>query len=291
MRHPFNTGDTLRTGGRFHGFTLIESLIALTATGVLAAVCLGAAQNVLKSASMTREISAARQLVTALHASTQDLNGAYLPGMDYRAGTDAYPVYNTKGQKVTGRPAQRYTFRLAPYFGNRFDGTILVNKNKTDSVAYSKGNAFLYDYYLSSYPALGMNIYCVGGIINSNGSLLNSDDCISHTTNTVGSILAFASGGAGVGEGKVYGYSFVAPPTLAHDSPNCLQWQPPGAWSDKADPMNYGWVDFRYDGKAVCAFLDGSVRMCSVEELSDMRLWTKSAKEADDPNYQMTITP
>jgi hypothetical protein len=51
--------------------------------------------------------------------------------------------------------------------------------------------------------------------------------------------------------------------------------------------MDYGWVDFRYDGKAVAAFLDGTVRMCGPEELADMRLWTHAAIDANDPNYEL----
>jgi prepilin-type processing-associated H-X9-DG protein len=49
---------------------------------------------------------------------------------------------------------------------------------------------------------------------------------------------------------------------------------------------NYGHVHGRYDGKAVCAFLDGSVRILSIEELRDMRLWSRKAALENNPNYQ-----
>jgi prepilin-type processing-associated H-X9-DG protein len=45
-------------------------------------------------------------------------------------------------------------------------------------------------------------------------------------------------------------------------------------------------VDGRFDGKAVCAFLDGSVRVLSIDDLRDMRLWSKNAAINNDPNYR-----
>jgi prepilin-type processing-associated H-X9-DG protein len=41
----------------------------------------------------------------------------------------------------------------------------------------------------------------------------------------------------------------------------------------------------RHDSKAVVAFLDGSVRKMGINELRDMRLWSRNAAIADDPNY------
>jgi prepilin-type processing-associated H-X9-DG protein len=54
------------------------------------------------------------------------------------------------------------------------------------------------------------------------------------------------------------------------------------------DPADFGNVDFRYNGTAVCAFLDGSVRMCSVKELNDMRLWSPNAAEQDNATYRLS---
>lgn len=269
------------------GFTLIELLAVVATTGVLAVLCVGAAHKAIDSANKTREVGAARHLVTALLSSAQENDGTYLAGMDYRAGTSSYPVYNPDGKLVTGHPAQRYPFRLGPYLGNEFDGTIFVNRNKREIIRKTGGSGPMYDYQVSTYPALGMNVYCVGGVVRADGTFLNGGDCISRAATMRGSILAFASGGSGTGKSKTYGFNYVSPPTMENDSPICLKWQDAGAWTKDKDPMNYGWVDYRYDNRAVCAFLDGSVRMCSVEELSDMRLWTPSAQDANDPNYSI----
>lgn len=250
-------------------------------------LAVGVSQKAIHSANKAREVNAARQLVTAFHAYAQENNGIYLSGMDYRAGTADYPVHNLDGKLVTGHGAHRYPYRLAPYLEGEFDGTIFVNRNKQEIASSAGGSNVMYDYYVSTFPALGMNIYCVGGVIRANGSMLNSADCITRAAGMRGSILAFASGGSGSGRSRMQGFSYVSPPTRENESPICLKWQDPSTWTKHKDPMNFGWVDFRYDGKAVSAFLDGSVRMCSVTELSDMRLWNHNALEQDNPNYEI----
>lgn len=270
------------------GFTLIELLAVVATTGILAVLCVGVTQKAMDSASKVREINAARLLVGALHLSAQENDGRYLSGMDYRAGSNDYPVYKPDGGKAVGRAAQRYTFRIMPYLDNELDGTIFVNRNKAEIIKGTGGTGWKYDYEVSSYPALGMNVYCVGGVVYGDGSLMNEADCISRSANMKGSILAFASGGSGTGKTRMHGFCYVSPPTKENDSPICQKWDRPETWTRDKDPMNFGWVDFRYDGKAVCAFLDGSTRMCSVEELSDMRLWTRTALEANDPNLNLT---
>lgn len=233
---------------------------------------------------MAREVHAAKQLVVALQNSALDNNGRYLPGFDLRAGTSEHPVYKPDGRPVSMRPtAHRYPFRLAPYLGNEFDDSIFVNRNKAE--INLKNSSVDPDYYISLYPALGMNIFGVGGVMTADGFLQNAADCISTTLQSSGSILAFASGGEGSGSSRVHGYCYVTPPTKEKDSPYCKKWDEPKTWTEKRNPMDFGYVDFRYDGKAICAFLDGSVKQCSVEELSDMRKWTISALNADDPNY------
>jgi prepilin-type N-terminal cleavage/methylation domain-containing protein len=267
------------------GFTLVELLVVICIITVLTGLGAAAMQSALGSASKTREVQAARQLVTALQSSAADNNGTYLPGIDYRAGTKNFPVFKADGKSVSGRAAHRYAFRLAPYLGNQFEGTVFVNRNKADIQKKAAGSPQMYDYLVSAYPALGMNIFCVGGVIRFDGTTINPNECISRMANARGGILAFASAGAGVGQNKYHGFSYVSPPTKQADSPICQVWQAPESWSEKADPQNFGWVDFRYDGKAVAAFLDGTVRMCGARELSDMRLWTHAAVDADDPAY------
>lgn len=235
-----------------------------------------------------REINAARNLIAAYTATTAD-NGQYMPAMDMRHNASTNPVYKADGTIVANvRAAQRYPFRLAPYLNNNFNGTILVNKNIKKIMAATGGSGPNYDYYVSGFPALGINVYCVGGVALNNGSIMFGSDCISTMGKARGSIIAFASAGTGQGAGKTEGYCYVTPPTLTNDSPECKAWDSTGNWKSTSDPMNYGYVDFRYKDMAVCAFLDGSIRMMSVDELKDMRLWNPVAAEQNNPDYRMS---
>lgn len=55
-------------------------------------------------------------------------------------------------------------------------------------------------------------------------------------------------------------------------------------WTKEARGQ-YSNVDARHSEKAVCGFLDGSIRKRTVEELRDTRLWSHRASELDDPVY------
>lgn len=290
--HPNKAADLLLRSAAMpsarSGFTLIEMLMVIGIISLLAILGASAMQSAFGSACKTREIQAARQLVVALQSSAADNNGVLLPGMDYRAGSVNHPVRKADGTLITGQAARRYPFRMAPYLGHHFKGTIYVNRNEREIKEMAAGSPVTYDYIVSAYPALGMNIFCVGGVVRFNGTIVNQAECISRLGGARGGILAFASAGIGSGQNKIHGYSFVSPPTKQSDSPFSLKWQSPDNWTQEADPMNYGWVDFRYDGKAVAAFLDGTVRMCDAEELSDMRLWTRAAADANDPGYEFS---
>ncbi len=283
-------GANFRTwqGRRAGAFTLIELLVAITIIGILSALGLGVARSAMVSAQKTREINAGRNLVSAFLATAADGDGHYLPGMDMRVNTTTNRVYKPDGQIVTNaRAAQRYPFRLAPYLGKNFDGTVLVNKNTKKIREVAGDSGANYDYYVSTYPALGMNVYCVGGVMRANGTIAFEAECISTPGRMKSSVLAFASAGSGKGSGKIEGYCYTTPPTLSSDSPICKQWNGSGTWKSSDDPVDFGNVDFRYDGNAVCAFLDGSVRMCTVKELADMRLWSPNAIDEGNASYSL----
>ena len=261
------------------GFTLIELLVTITIVTVLCGMAYSAYNFAVSYAKMTREISAAKSLISAYASYADDHLGMLMPGYDRTVGEVSLP----NGSTVGGPTAERYPYRLAPYFSNEMLGTVLVNNNVTQISANDT-------YMISCFPALGMNYIFVGGDISSQGTLTFPSDCVTAAPQAKGSLLVFASAGSaqaqtstGTSAGKVDGYCILTPPQETG-----VMWSG-AAWTSNSAPDQYGNVDARYGGKAVCAFLDGAVRTLSIADLRDMRLWSNNAALANSASY--TVTP
>lgn len=260
-------------------FTLLEILIAVGVIAIMAALGFGLAAPLARRAAAARESAAARNLMTAYHLSAAENNGRLLPGMDFSV---------TQLNKTNGQPllpvhaAQRYPFRLAPYLAGQIEGTFLVNRNGAQIASATPPGSGMYDYMVSCFPALGINYYYVGGCVTAAGDTLYPGDCTTLEAQAEHSLLVFASGGAQDGAARMDGYNILTPPELT-----APLWSRP-EWKEGANPSNYGNVDARYGGKAVCAFLDGSVRLETIAQLRDMRLWSKRAAALDQKEYAIS---
>jgi len=253
------------------GFTLVELLVVITIITVLAALGFSGTQAAMKAGRKTKEIGAAKSLVTAYAAYPADNNGMLLAGNDRRISY----VQLADGTTVSGPAANRYPYRLLEYMGGQLDGTILVNQNATKLSPT--------DHYLVSlYPALGMNYVFVGGDLTSSGVVTLPNECVTSLGQAKSAPLVFASAANGEdGDGRVDGYCFLTPPKTSGPMWN-------GTWSEEASASDFGHVDARWNGKAVCAFLDGTVRVIGIEDLKDMRLWSTNAALADNADYTIT---
>jgi hypothetical protein len=249
-------------------------VIVLVLTSITFAVTRGA----MESGYTARETAAARTLASAYAAATADNDGVFLPGFD-----DSATGYTASGVEVSAAAAHRYPYRLAPYFGYGLDGVILVNRNK----GQIRHSSMPQDYATSLFPALGMNLSYVGGIYEG-GALEMSKECATRMgqVSKPSSMLLFASAGYGAGEKKIDGYNRLEPPNkrvtiwATADDADSARDKPPG---------NYGNIDFRHNGLAVCVFLDGSIRMMAPKQLRDMRLWNRNAQDLDDPDYRVPV--
>ncbi len=233
----------------------------------------------MEKGAMMREIAAGKNLITAYNLYAAENNGQLLPGIDLTASQ----VNNTAGKKLNPAYAgQRYPFRLAPYFNNKLEGTILVNDNAAQIEKLAPRNSSMYDYMVSAFPALGINYYLVGGC-NTSGGVVWPDECTARLAQSDNSLLVFASGGTRDGQGNgVNGYNILTPPFLLQP-----MWSG-AAWNKNTEPGNYGNVDARYSGRAVCVFLDGSTRLKTIDELRDMRLWSRNAAAQNNPSYMIS---
>lgn len=263
-------------------FTLIELLVTCSIIAVLAALGGSVYSSASQRAAMVRETSAAKQLMAAYHLYSADHNGELIPGIDATASAMTMP----DGTEVSATEVSRYPYRLAPYFSYKFEGVTLVNKNKyqikTDGVF---PNA-IYGYSLC--PAMGMNFTKVGGD-RQLGGFQNTEDLVTREGQAPGSVVIFASAAYKVGDTKIDGYMSIYPP-YGKEGGSTNWGGSATSWNKNSAPASYGNIDARYNGKAVCAFMDGSVKTLSIKELNDMRLWSRNAIEEDNSQYVLPAT-
>jgi prepilin-type N-terminal cleavage/methylation domain-containing protein/prepilin-type processing-associated H-X9-DG protein len=256
-------------------FTLIELLVVIAVIAVLATIGNAAVQSAMRGASSSAEVSAAKTLTAALQSAVADNNGQYPFALDSQANNVTDAQGKSLGMRQIGH---RYPFRLAPYFGFDLDSTLLVGKNKNQMLRVmnlSKPEGPMYNYAISAFPSLGINRHFVGGRRPPRDAP-PSPETIRTIAQADRNIIAFASAGTK----DVFGYEYVIAPGAPDGSWNSAD------WGEGADPGSYGNVHPRHNGKAVAAFLDGSVKKLSIDELRDMRLWSRNAAINDDPNYQ-----
>ncbi|QYY34449.1 hypothetical protein [Ruficoccus sp. ZRK36] len=257
----------------------MEMLVCLAVVGVLTSLTFTVVHKAGSYADMSNEVSAARRLIGGFHLYSQDHSGRFMPGLDRTVSSIAY-----RDRQVSFAEApHRYPFRIAPYLNYELDGAIFVNGNREQIEEMYGTSGSIHDYIVSLWPAFGMNMFFVGGKVDGAGDLMveQQNDVISRQSQMEDSIIVFASGGLRASAGMnvdddILGYHEVRAPHT---------WSSMG-WKESSNPGEYGNVAFRHDGKAVCAFLDGSVQTMKAEELRDMRLWSSQAARRNDPGYR-----
>lgn len=258
-------------------FTLIELLVVVAIIAVIAAIALPVMQGVRQRGAMASEISAARQVMAAYLAHAADNNGQLLPGYGN------FPAKDDRGKDLHHPASGRYPWRLAPYLD--YDLRILYGKVGDSRLQIDRERDYAaFVYAVSVAPALGMNTIHVGGDYQA----LNPDNpravaaygqfCVRRLSEAARSsqLIAFASACFESGGERVPGYFKIEPPKLVGSQ----RW--PEKYSEQDPPAAYGNVDFRYDGRAVVAMLDGHVEMLDFDQMNDMRRWSNLAAEANE---------
>jgi prepilin-type N-terminal cleavage/methylation domain-containing protein len=264
-------------GGAPAAFTLLELLVVLGIIALLAGIALPVMNSVKRKGALVRELNAGRQIMAAYSNYAAANDGNLLPGYDATTGEIIMPG----GRSVTGIMCARYPWRLAPYIGGDVDQIFLVNDSRRKTTGLPV-DSFDYQYSASLYPAFGVNAYCVGGYKDSTNSNNFSTDCVKRLAGTSrpGSLIVFASARyiESPDQPETPGFHLVVPPKLWR-----TEWTTP--FDRGKAPSDYGNVDPRWDGKALCAFLDGHVALLGEDELTDMRYWSNTAAENDDRNF------
>jgi len=268
-----------------HGFTLVELLVVIVIVVVLASLSIAGLRSARQKAMSVTEVSAARNLVAGYLGYAADNNGKLLPGFKKDPAAT-----NLEGKLVPVVASARYPWRLAPSVP-AVKGVMFYNGNEV----YLEDQDS--DYKVSVFPNMGINATFVGG--SYGGGSPDADSVV--TTQALGKyyvssmaevddpskLLVFASARhIDQEKGKIMqGYFKV-------DAPNTVsrKW---GSNKFEADgsPGDHGFVDFRWNGKAVIGMLGGNVELVSEDALRDMRRWSNLALRANDKNHILTPSP
>lgn len=264
---------------RSSGFTLVELLVVVFIVGMLGALTMGMVNRVKKSAQTARELGGARTLGAALALHSADNNGVLPRGFDDTAQSVSIDGSGFAASVVSSATAHRYPWRLASYFGFKFDtATVLDSRLKP---LLDKQDTYM----LSVIPSLGMNVYGVGGYYLTGEAPSEGAVYTMAAAHSPSSLIAFASthsSDARLDGGTSPGFHMVTPRLM-----------PKGSWAgeyDPATPSSWGNLDLRHNNKAVVCFLDGSAALLDKDQLKDMRHWSNQAAIDNNPEYRFTKT-
>lgn len=281
-------------------FTLVELLVVIAVVGLLISLLVPALAKARTVAREVRELAAGQQLNIAFNAYAIDSRDAVLVGYATAAMVNGpMPVFNEKGERLTNEVAQRYPWRLASYmnydFQGLYDDTALLKNLRANADAYaSQGVNF--DYLVSLFPSLGMNVAFVGG-----SALHGQFDATFQRVfgkvhiDKIGDarrgseLMVFTSAREGPQPlapvlGSPQGFFRVESPYFG--SSQGLRWESQYDGDSATPGLNSGFVSLRKGGRAVAVMLDGHAQTLNWEQVQDMRRW---ADAADSPTW--TIRP
>lgn len=263
---------------RSRGFTLVEMLVTIVIIATLGGLSFACVKSARQKARTVVEINAARNLITGYLGYAAENNGTLLRGFD-RNGT----AENLEGKQLGFPPAARYPWRLAPSVP-KVEGVMLYNGNES---ALKRSDS---DYSVSVTPNMGINAVLVGGYYHSAAPLEAGKPFLTDAygkfyisqlaeSDDPSKLIVFASARSGPNSP---GYYEIRPPNLT-----APVWAAK-KFDDSSSGIDFGFVDFRWDGKAAAAMLGGNVELLTEKQLRDMRRWSNQASAADNPDFTIS---
>ncbi|QOV90164.1 type II secretion system protein [Humisphaera borealis] len=271
----FSQHQTPITHHRPTAFTLIELLVVVGIMGVLTSILLPAVGRARSQARLVREVAAARTLGQAYLAYAAANEGRLMPGHV----TTAPQLKDDQGKPLTPLEAgKRWPWRLAVYTGGGVDGILLVN-DQSDALMNNRADSG-WGYSVSLNPSFGLNYFHLGG--DQTAPANNAPGCVTRLSQVIrpSQMVAFASSRF-VG---TKGFFRVVAPT--HPSGYSATGWTPNAFDEAEEPAAWGYVDFRWSGRAVCAMLDGHAEALRLDELRDMTRWSNEAARTNNPAWK-----
>lgn len=287
-------------------FTLIELLVVIAIIAVLTGILLPALGSARNTARAAKDMAGAKQVMLAYAMYADDHRGRLMIGFvpdtiwSQHVAGGGQPK-NAAGVLIPKLPAQRYPWRLAPYFDYSLEG-LYQDKRVVEALAAAPGvnspeaatGHTAMEYVVSLYPSLGLNAYFMGGGMpgdtipfSAAGRRIFGDFHLSRmdqARNTSG-LTVFASARSLAepsllpGYGTIEGSFVIKPPYLYSTSGR--QWSESYAAQTDSPDSNSGRVSLRYGGRGVSAMLDGHAEMLGWDDFNDMRRWADQANAPD----------
>ncbi len=282
-------------------FTLIELLVVIAIIALLIGILLPALASARSSARTVREMAAAQQLMVAYTLYANDFNGSVIqgtlpsdmvavPGRAPRSGQSV--VRNELGEQIGGLAAQRYPWRLAPYFDYNFRG--MYDDDRFVESLRNDASGPTPEYYLSLFPLLGINADFVGGSELTLGRTFRNRYGDVHVRRLdqprrPDRLIAFASARTDAfwyqrfDLTRASGWYEVLSPNLTGPTVGPTGARRADAYNpDAPSPRtNSGNVDLRHSTRAVAAMIDGHASTLDWEQLGDMTRWSDLATTPD----------